>query len=273
MTREEKEIQKYIDEVEDTRIYAMDEATREDRKYVQLLLAAVLTYKINGKTFRFSDYPEIKSKAMSFLYEYRESLYAGLIKRFTEVIEISIKKNKTLYGFESDLPSNTAKKFISSELYDKTTKQRLSGYVDKILYEVEAYVSAGTAAGLSNKAIIDEYFTYMKKPFASPLIQKAIAKGDFNAIRLASKGVHFGTGISTSSLINIRSVVQDSIQNAFQFSEKEIYNYNGVKGYTIHRGSSYDCPICNYLPGKTYPMTEWILPAHPRCCCFSIPVV
>lgn len=273
MTEEEKEILKYIEEVEDIRLGAIAEETKDARKYMKALIIAVMSYKISGKSFRFSDHPNIKKVALEYLTSYRRKLYSDMLYRITQIMAVSGKKNMTLYGIDYDVPNDAAKKFFSTELYGSSTKQRLSKYVSKLLYEAEAYIAAGINAGMSPDAIAQQYIQYMLKPFSSPLLQGAIAKGNFEAIRLAPKGVHFGSGISSSALFNIRTVTQDSLQRAFQTVEHEFYKAGGIKGYTIHRGSGYDCPICNHLPGKVYPITQWILPAHNRCCCFTVPVI
>ena len=50
------------------------------------------------------------------------------------------------------------------------------------------------------------------------------------------------------------------------------YGKNGAIGYTIHRGSGFDCPYCESFTGVVHPMTECLLPLHPRCVCYSVPV-
>lgn len=273
MTEEEKEILKYIEEVEDVRLSAIDHETRECRHQMQLLIAAIMAYKFSGRSFRFSEHSSAKEKALEYISAYRKMLYSDIVNRISKIMAISVRKNKELYGIDYEIPKGAAEKFFTTELFGESTKQRLSKYTSKLLYEAEAYIAAGINAGMSPEAVAQQYIQHILKPFSAPLVQGAIAKGNFDAIRLASGGVHFGKGVSSSAMFNIRTVTQDSLQRAFQMVEQEIYKVGGIKGYTIHRGSGYDCPICNHLPGKIYPITEWILPAHNRCCCFSVPVL
>ena len=47
----------------------------------------------------------------------------------------------------------------------------------------------------------------------------------------------------------------------------------GIIGYRVHRGSTYDCEECDELCIGIHPLDDQVLPAHPRCMCYTTPVV
>jgi len=41
----------------------------------------------------------------------------------------------------------------------------------------------------------------------------------------------------------------------------------GAIGYRTFRQSNYDCPLCDSLTKRVWPIGTAVLPAHPRCVC------
>lgn len=65
---------------------------------------------------------------------------------------------------------------------------------------------------------------------------------------------------------------ETAINRAFQYGRVRRYAKDGAIGYRTHRGSTFDCAYCDELTKSIHLLTDIVLPAHPRCMCYSTPV-
>lgn len=82
----------------------------------------------------------------------------------------------------------------------------------------------------------------------------------------------YGKGILASPVEGMTLVGQNMLNEAYQHGTMLGYRRRGALGYRVHRGSTYDCPVCDTRSIGIHPVTEICLPTHPRCCCWTIPV-
>ena len=96
---------------------------------------------------------------------------------------------------------------------------------------------------------------------------------DYNASVIQSRGFHFGRGVNTNPIEAITIYEQNRVMIGYQRSVLLDYQRDGsIVGYKVHRGSDYDCPVCDELCVGIHLIDEQVLPAHPHCCCWTTPV-
>lgn len=89
--------------------------------------------------------------------------------------------------------------------------------------------------------------------------------GDFReSVPAVGTGNSFKVGSSTWMMLNTTSMTAYNDALAMKWTGR------GAVGYYVFRGSDYDCPACDEQCGFIHPLTEMVLPVHPRCLCFCV---
>ena len=115
--------------------------------------------------------------------------------------------------------------------------------------------------GYSDQQLLSSIRTGYKDPYHTSVITKAKRK-DIN-IDVPS----YGKGYYKNAYQNIVRNASQVIALAWGQAEQEYGQEIGAVGYFVHRGSSYNCPVCDDLCGYVHDITTMVIPAHPRCCC------
>lgn len=196
------------------------------------------------KDFSWDKYPQLKKKALEILREARMEVEAAMRKASAAVVKLAAQMNEELYDIPTE--EDEADEY-NEELYGKTFRERLGRYSNSYLIEMALIIAAGVSV------------TFSFVPGASAKV-----------LSLGKKLPGIGRGDAGSSVKNIQRLAMDVARRIYHQTYFRAWEKAGVRGYEIFRGSDYDCPICNTLPGKVYPMTKMILPAHPRCVCYAV---
>ena len=85
-------------------------------------------------------------------------------------------------------------------------------------------------------------------------------------------GAKYGKGTPESILKGLTLTNQTMVNQAYQYGRILRYRHDGAIGYRVYRNSTYDCPVCDELCIGIHPLDEIVLPAHPRCVCYTKPV-
>jgi len=152
-----------------------------------------------------------------------------------------------------------------------TPTERVDSYSTHLKHLVEGWLAIGFATGLSSGEILSDIFIFMRDPRLSPAWRDAEMEG-FRAAIFGREGLAWGRGVAKSPIEGITLVGQTMITEAWQKGTLLGYAHLGASGYIIHRGSTYDCPLCDSYCEKVYPLEFLVLPLHPRCCCWTEPV-
>lgn len=159
--------------------------------------------------------------------------------------------------------------YVNRPLGEKTAKQRISIYTNRLKYEYESWIALGLALSLSKKQLVDIYTKWRNKPFSNPLF--ANAPKSMAATRIANHGVSYGTGQYISAEASIIRLVRYGIADAFRNAELTAWAGTNPIGYYVFRGSSYPCNICDDMRGFHSDNID-LPPYHPNCCCGVVPV-
>ena len=115
--------------------------------------------------------------------------------------------------------------------------------------------------GYSDQQLLSSIRTGYKDPYHTSVITKAKRK-DIN-IDVPS----YGKGYYRNAYQNIVRNSKQVISIAWGQAEQEYGQEIGAVGYFVHRGSSYNCPVCDDLCGYMHPLNTMVIPAHVSCKC------
>ena len=186
-------------------------------------------------------------------------------KRITSEAEKSINAYISAYAKASckilGIDSENIESFLVGDIYGKTTSERNSVYLANFAEDFVRMVKAGTLMGYSDQQLLSSIRTGYKDPYHTSVITKAKRK-DIN-IDVPS----YGKGYYKNAYQNIVRNASQVIALAWGQAEQEYGQENKAIGYFVHRGSSYNCPVCDDLCGYMHPLDTMVIPAHVSCRC------
>lgn len=194
-----------------------------------------------------------------------ESALLSYAKNVTAEAEESINSYISAYSKASckilGIDSENIESFLVSDIYGKTTSERNAVYLGNFAEDIVRMIKAGTLMGYSDQQLLSSIRTGYKDPYHTSVITKAKRK-DIN-IDVPS----YGKGYYRNAYQNIVRNASQVIALAWGQAEQEYGQESGAVGYFVHRGSSYDCPVCDDLCGYIHPLDTMVIPAHPNCAC------
>lgn len=219
------------------------------------------------------------------------SAFGYLGKNFTfDVSNLSDKVNQRLISLSDEILSDIegrAKKaikyaeeeddeamilaYINRKIGEEDMVTRLDKHCSTLRYFLEGWIAIGLEKEINEYELTNNIFGYLDNPFASPLWKDTFNAG-YLAAAIVTRDYIFGKGNQRNVLKALTEIEQYAINEAFQYASFLKYQKQGAIGYTIHRNSSFDCPYCDSFTGIVHPLTECLLPLHPRCVCYSKPV-
>lgn len=159
------------------------------------------------------------------------------------------------------IDSGNVESFLVSDIYGKTTAERNSVYLANFAEDIVRMIKAGTVMGYSESQILSAVRTGYKDPYHASVVTKAQRK----EINIATPS--YGKGIFRNAYENIVRNATQVISLAWGLAEQEYGKENGAVGYYVHRGSSYNCPVCDDLCGYLHSLKTMVVPAHVNCVC------
>ena len=138
---------------------------------------------------------------------------------------------------------------------------RLDMHASHLKELLVGWVAVAAAAGLTAAALESEIWKHIGNPFASELWRKSGAAPP-----------SWGKGYARDIVSGTAVVEQDIVNSAYQYAKVMEFGKLGAVGYRTERNSTFDCPFCDEMSGKVWPLDEIVLPYHPRCVCIPVPV-
>ena len=165
--------------------------------------------------------------------------------------------------------------FAMRAINGRDVTERVDSHASRIKYLLEGYIAVCFANGFSEADILGNTSRFLSEPNTWPPMRDAFANADeYKSGHIRSRGFHFGRGFDLDPIKGLILVVATSVNAGWQYNAVLGYRRNGnVIGYRIHRGSDYDCAVCDELCATVHPLDEIVLPAHPHCVCYTTPVM
>ena len=250
-------MQRVIDEM----AKAKGDIEKRYRNKIPEIIRECMAFAYLGKSFTFDANAELDRKVNQKLIALSDEIMEDIEARAKRCIEYA----------EDEEDEDAILAYMKREQNGEDLLSRIDKHNSNFRYFLEGWMAIGIVNGLSQGSLLANIMTYMANPYISPLWQDAFKEGYLsNSIR--TRGYSFGKGNMRNPIDALMVLAQDSINRAFQQGRFLRFGKVGAIGYTIHRGSSFDCPYCDSFTGIVHPMTENLLPLHPRCVCYSIPV-
>jgi hypothetical protein len=224
----------------------IEEATRK-------IITISKKYKINPKNFRFSANKELKEEVDKVIKQLKYAIY-------DLIVGISV------YEFDKDNEDMLA--FLNSTYFNKTLKERLGIYTNRLKFEIEAAIAAGLFLNNGIEKILKGITTHIKAPYTNPDIISSFGKG-LSATRINTKGISYGVGHSNSSFNALERLIRNTVASSRMWWMGENAKKSGATGFFSFRGSSYPCAYCDSMVGY-HPIEEYQYIWHPNCRCYFV---
>ena len=240
---------------------AKGDVEKRYREKIPEIIRECMAFAYLGKSFTFNANADLENRVNQRLIELSDEILADIEERAKKAIQYA----------EEEEDEGMILAYMKRERDGEDLITRIDKHNSNFRYFLEGWMAIGMVNGLSEGGLLSNILTYIGNPFVSPLWQKAFNEGYLsNAIR--TRGYSFGKGILKNPIEAQTEISRNAINEAFQYGRFIRYGKDGAIGYTIHRGSSFDCPYCDSFTGIVHPMDVCLLPLHPRCCCWSKPV-
>lgn len=215
-------------------------------------------YRYLAEKFTFDKDKDLDSQINTILISLSD-LVLGEIE--AEIEALSEEENK-----------DTILAYISRENGRETPTVTMDKHSSHLKYLLEGWIAIGFAHKMTSGQILSEMFSHLNDAYNTKLWKDAMKQGEYDSLIIAEGGYHYGKGVALSPVEGMTITGQQMINEAYQYGTVLGYRKSGAIGYRVHRGSTYDCPVCDALCIGIHPLDEVCLPAHPRCCCFTTPV-
>lgn len=240
---------------------AKSDVEKRYREKLPQIIRECMAFAYLGKSFRFDANSELDNRVNQRLIELGDEILADIETRAKKAIK---------YAEEED-DEATILAYMKREQDGEDLITRIDKHNSNFRYFLEGWMAIGIVNGLSQTDILSNIFRYMHNVYVSDLWNDAFKQGYLSdAIR--TRGYRFGKGILRNPIDALSEIEKHSINEAFQYGRFLKYQKDGAIGYTIHRNSYFDCPYCDSFTGIVHPMDVCLLPLHPRCVCYSMPV-
>lgn len=256
--------QEYLSKVIDEEVKTDSNLRLILREHMSLIISESMKHKRLEKRFRFSEDDNLNKKVNEIISRLREDLYYDIEEKSLIVKQIAEEKEN------SKVDDAIVIAFLLSRIKGSTLKERISLYTGQLRSEIESFISAGIAAGLSKDEILTQWLTHAKSPYSAKIMRNAMNDTGFSATRIQSKGIHYGTGRYISSFDNLKRLVVTTIGQSYLHSAQNMAISKGATAWYTVRGSLYPCSICDSEVGIKHPITDPFIGYHPKCVCIQV---
>lgn len=236
----------------ETAVAAITDAGRGVKARMRRAIEDILALVRDARSdkFAFADNEDIDAEVNAILALMSDDLLADAEKRARNLLK----------ALDLDEWDDESIDYANDEIDGENTLFRLDMQASHLKELLESWIIVAAVHGLSKSETIRNLFTYIANPFASELWRSA-----------GLQNPAWGRGYARNLVKAISRIRADFINRAYLWAKLQQFAEEGAIGYTIHRGSTFDCPLCDSYLGKVYPLDQVILPIHANCCCYVEP--
>ena len=249
-----------MERVIDEMAKAKSDVERRLRQYIPEIIRECMAFAYLGKTFTF-DVSDLSDRVNKRLI----SLSDGILS------DIETRAKRAIKYAEEEEDEDAILLYINRQIGEEDMTARIDKHCSTLRYFLEGWIAIGITNNLKEYELTNQILSHIDNPFASPLWQDAFNAG-YLSTSIRSGGYSFGKGNQRDILSALTEIERYAINEAFQYGSILRYGRQGAIGYRTHRASSFPCELCDELTMVIHPLNEIVLPAHPRCVCYSTPV-
>lgn len=218
-------------------------------------------YSFQGYNFTFDRNADLDTEVNRILLELSDDILSLINK---EVPNITPKDD-----------TDGALMYVYNDFDNGNLVERVDRHSSHLKYALEGYLALCFVNKVNPSRMVAEIPKFLSNPYAYTMFKSAVKDNDrdkYTSDIIRSGGYHYGKGSQINPLDGFTIIVQTGINAAYQWGCVQGYTKEGAIGYRVHRNSAFLCPDCDELCEGIHPLTEIVLPAHPRCCCYTTPV-
>ena len=216
------------------------DAETELRKKIDVILAICEPYRHYGYAFTFDVSGDLGNDVNKILVLLSDALLEDFRTR-AEGITQSDDDRAVLYAI--------------GDRNGMTAQQRLDRHCSHLRHILEGWLAISFVLGWDRQKTMAKIMRYANNPFGIPEWAEALADSRYEASIIASGDLNRRQGLMNSILAAITEMAKA-----------------GVERYGVRRASAYPCNACDEVCRHTYPITQIVVPVHPRCVCQTFPV-
>jgi len=249
-----------LDEVTAILEKVKDKVSSRVKAKIMEILDIAYSYNGLGSRFTFDVDKDFDKQVNRILVELSDSIIEDTKKASEKVVDEEDKEMAFFRAF--------------STKKDKDFTERIDSHCSHLKFVMEGFLAVCFAKKLTKGEIMGDLTTFLSNPYGFRPMKDAFKKQeDYQSNFIRSNGYRYGKGINTNPMKGLVLTSQEGIMTAYQSGIISEYRRNAdIIGYRVFRGSSYDCDICDELCIGIHPLSEIVLPAHPRCRCYTEPV-
>lgn len=231
-------------------------------KTIRQILSLSLTWSYKKADFTFDVNADLDSEVNRLLMQMSDNIMDYSDSMVAEVTQEDDDKEAVVA-------------FTNREIDGEGAQERADAYASHLKYLCEAYLAACFSKGMSTSQMLGDLYIFLANPNGYYAMRDALRERErYKAALIRDGGAHFGSGKDADAAKGLTRLVNYKITEGFHKSELLQWSRKGnVIGYRCRRGSNYPCAICDDVCAvPLYPLTEQVLPVHPDCCCYMIPI-
>ena len=226
---------------------------------VNEIIAIAQNYAFLGKEFTF-DYDKDLDDAVN-----------DLLIQFTDAVLEEVGDAVAARVKEEDREQVLA--YIGRQNDGADPEERLDKHASQLKALLAAFLAVGFARNFDMERILADVPAFLAAPNQYQDMRDAFFDYGYKSRLIQQGGAHFGKGNPDNPILGATTVAGTMIIEAKHFDDILQYGKDPtIIGYRVHRGSGYDCPYCDELCVGIHFLDEIVLPAHPRCMCYTTPV-
>ena len=223
----------------------------EDRMRESVERILDLVWEVRSESFSFIDNPDIDAEVNRILALMDDGMFDDARKAAKDLLK----------SIEMDEWEDDAIEYAEREISGETPLFRLDMQASHLKEFLQGWIVVAAVYGLARAKVWQNLRTYLGSPFARKMWRDA-----------GLPMPHWGRGYMNNIEDAYRRLMRDYISRAVQYAAIQKYRQQGAIGYTVHRGSTFDCPTCDSYTGRIWPLDAVVLPIHVNCMCYTKPV-
>lgn len=251
-----------IDQVTNILTGIKGRVTSEVLETIRKILVLCQEYSFLGERFSFNANADLSDEVNRLLIELSDAMLE----------EADTRTLKTIDNHDDD---DTVLAWIHRERNGQTNEERMDRHASALRFLLEGYLAVSFANKLNNAHILGDALRFLSNPYGWEPMKDAFAHPErWNAEIIQGRGFHVGRGNDTNPINAMANMIQYEVLDGFHRGQILEYGRDpDIIGYNVHRGSGYDCEMCDEaVAGGPYPLDVQIVPLHVHCRCYTTPV-
>ena len=223
------------------------------RERVEKAVSAVLllAWAYRSDEFDWAMHPDLDKEVNAILRDMSDGVTEDIERRARAVLE-----EMELLEWEDG-----ALDYAEGERDGHDMLWRLDMHASHLKELLGLWLGVAAVCVLDRATTTTQILTFLGNPALSPYWRKA-----------GAPVLRWGRGNIRNTIDGLTLIGQDAINGTYQFAWVHHLESIGAVGYRTVRGSNYDCPICEEMKERVWPIDIVVLPYHPRCVCYAVPV-